>query len=185
MGRHPECRRDRALAVICMKALSKNPGERYPSAQGRAKDIRLYRSLLPTSACCLWDFLRPGRETPIPWTEAQLNELMALREQVEGKLRETRGPGVPLPDWAKHARQIPSHRPKQPLRRKADSHGTGQVGRLPRAPAAPTGARSAAGATLCALQSAPKGRRSPSEHLHDAELAVGEREHRADAAHLA
>ena len=38
------------LAAVCMKALSKDPAKRYPSAQGLAEDIRLYRDLLPTSA---------------------------------------------------------------------------------------------------------------------------------------
>jgi hypothetical protein len=44
----------RTLAAVCMKALSKDPAKRYPSAQGLAADIRLYRDLLPTSA------YRPG-----------------------------------------------------------------------------------------------------------------------------
>ncbi|HUT34565.1 MAG TPA: serine/threonine-protein kinase [Planctomycetota bacterium] len=55
----------------------------------------------------LWDFLRPDRESPIPWTEAQLKELMALRRQVEAQLRESRGPGAPLPDWAKYSDRLP------------------------------------------------------------------------------
>ncbi|MBM4037341.1 MAG: serine/threonine protein kinase [Planctomycetes bacterium] len=44
----------RTLAAICMKALSKDPARRYPSARELAEDIRLYRDLLPTSA------YRPG-----------------------------------------------------------------------------------------------------------------------------
>ncbi len=40
----------RALAAICMKALSKDPASRYPTAQELADDIGRYRDLLPTTA---------------------------------------------------------------------------------------------------------------------------------------
>ena len=47
-------RASRTLSAICMKALSKDPARRYPSAEELADDIQLYRGLLPTSA------YRPG-----------------------------------------------------------------------------------------------------------------------------
>jgi len=43
-------RASRVLSAICMKALSKDPNDRYPSAEELAEDIRLYRGYLPTSA---------------------------------------------------------------------------------------------------------------------------------------
>jgi hypothetical protein len=40
----------RVLAAVCMKALNKDPAQRYPTAKEMATDIRLYRDYLPTSA---------------------------------------------------------------------------------------------------------------------------------------
>lgn len=47
-------RADRVLSAVCMKALSKDPGGRYPTAKEMAEDIRSARDLLPTTA------FRPG-----------------------------------------------------------------------------------------------------------------------------
>jgi len=55
----------------------------------------------------LWDYLRSGRESPIPWTDAQLEELRDLKQQVERKLREG---GAPLPDWEKYRERMPSRK---------------------------------------------------------------------------
>jgi len=43
-------RLSKSLSAICMKALSKDPKERYPSARELADDISLYRDHLPTTA---------------------------------------------------------------------------------------------------------------------------------------
>jgi hypothetical protein len=39
----------RALSAVCMKALAKDPRQRYPSARELAGDIRRYREFLPVS----------------------------------------------------------------------------------------------------------------------------------------
>ena len=47
----------RALSAISTKALSKDPADRYPTAEELAQDIRRYRDHLPVSACkpCLME----------------------------------------------------------------------------------------------------------------------------------
>ncbi len=45
---NPRC--GRALSAVCMKALAKDPKERYPSAREMAEDIRRFREFRPVSA---------------------------------------------------------------------------------------------------------------------------------------
>jgi hypothetical protein len=52
----------RELSAICMKALSKDPASRYPTARELARDIRDYRDFLPVSA------MRPTlRDRVVKW----------------------------------------------------------------------------------------------------------------------
>jgi antitoxin component HigA of HigAB toxin-antitoxin module len=58
----------------------------------------------------LWDLLRPDRETPVQWTDAQLRELSELKGQVEEKLRKALGPDIPLPDWKRFSDKMPKRK---------------------------------------------------------------------------
>ncbi len=90
------------LAAVCLKALRKNPAERYPTAKALAEDLRRWVKREPVSArpapvvrrLGLWAGRNPGWAAAIVFTIVLLAALVGLevrheRRQAEIALRET------------------------------------------------------------------------------------------------